>query len=57
MYLLEFQDFFSGKSYNIDTLTVGVTEDPTMSRMTIGVTSDDKTFEQIKNSLTEVLKL
>ena len=49
-----------GKSYNIDTLTVGVTEDPTMSRMTIGVTSDDKTFEQIKKQLNrsvEVIKV
>ena len=43
--LARISGLFSGKSYNIDTLTVGVTEDPTMSRMTIGVTSDDKTFE------------
>ena len=49
--LARISGLFSGKSYNIDTLTVGVTEDPTMSRMTIGVTSDDKTFEQIKKQL------
>ena len=42
---------FSGKSYNLASLTVGTTEDPTVSRMTIGtLSSDDETFEQIKNS-------
>lgn len=41
----------SGKLYNIDTLTVGTTEDPTVSKMTISLTSDDKTFEQIKKQL------
>ena len=42
---------FAGKSYNLDSLTVGVTEDPSISRMTIGLTSDDRTFEQIKKQL------
>ena len=42
---------FSGKSYNLDSLTVGVTEDSTISRMTISLTSDDGTFEQIKKQL------
>ena len=42
---------FSGKSYNIDSLTVGTTIDPTVSRMTITLTSDDRTFEQIKKQL------
>lgn len=42
---------FSGKSYNLDTLTVGTTEDATISRMTISLTSDDQTFEQIKKQL------
>ena len=58
--LARISGLFSGKAYNIDTLTVGVTEDPTMSRMTIGVTSDDKTFEQIKKQLNrcvEVIKV
>ena len=58
--LARISGLFSGKAYNIDTLTVGVTEDPTMSRMTISVTSDDKTFEQIKKQLNrsvEVVKV
>lgn len=42
---------FSGKSYNLNSLTVGTTEDPTVSRMTIGLTSNDRTFEQIKKQL------
>lgn len=42
---------FSGKSYNLDSLTVGTTEDTTISRMTISLISDDQTFEQIKKQL------
>ena len=51
---------FSGKCYNLDSLTVGTTEDPTVSRMTIATVSDDETFEQIKkqlNRLVEVIKV
>ena len=51
---------FSAKSYNLDSLTVGITEDNTISRMTISLTSDDKTFEEIKkqiNRSVEVIKL
>ena len=51
---------FSGKSYNLDSLTVGITEDNTISRMTISLTSDDRTFEQIKKQLSrsvEVIKV
>lgn len=51
---------FSGKSYNLNSLTVGTTEDKTMSRMTISLTSDDKTFEQVKkqcNRCVEVIKV
>lgn len=51
---------FSAKSYNLDSLTVGITEDNTISRMTISLSSDDKTFEQIKkqiNRSVEVIKL
>ncbi len=51
---------FSGKSYNLQSLTVGTTEDETVSRMTICVASDDITFEQIKkqlNRMVEVIKV
>ena len=58
--LAKISGLFSGKSYNLDSLTVGVTEDPTISRITISVTSDDITFEQIKKQLNrsvEVIKV
>ena len=51
---------FSAKSYNLNSLTVGKTEDETVSRMTISLTSDDKTFEQVKKQLNrcvEVIKV
>ena len=58
--LARISGLFSGKSYNLNSLTVGVTEDTTISRMTISLTSDDKTFEQIKkqiNRSVEVIKV
>ena len=48
---------FSGKSYNMQSLTVGTTEDETVSRMTICVTSDDITFEQIKKQLNRIVEV
>ena len=48
---------FSGKSYNLDSLTVGTTEDPTVSRMTIATVSDDETFEQIKKQLNRMIEV
>ena len=51
---------FSGKSYNLQSLTVGTTEEETVSRMTICVMSDDIVFEQIKkqlNRMVEVIKV
>ena len=58
--LAKVSGLFSGKSYNLQSLTVGPTEDATVSRMTICVTSDDITFEQIKkqlNRMVEVIKV
>ncbi len=58
--LSKISGLFSGKSYNLQSLTVGATEDPTMSRMTIETVSDDPTFEQIKkqlNRMVEVIKV
>ena len=51
---------FSAKCYNLQSLTVGTTEHEDVSRMTICVTSDDITFEQIKkqlNCMVEVIKV
>jgi acetolactate synthase-1/3 small subunit len=38
---------FSRRGYNIDSLTVGETEDPSISRMTIAVSGDERVLEQI----------
>jgi acetolactate synthase-1/3 small subunit len=51
---------FSGRGYNIDTLNVGPTQDPTVSRMTIITHGDAATLEQIikqLNKLPDVLKV
>ena len=58
--LSKISGLLSAKSYNLDSLTVGTTEDPTISRMTIATVSDDETFEQIKkqlNRMVEVIKV
>lgn len=58
--LAKVSGLFSGKSYNLQSLTVGTTEQEDISRMTICVTSDDITFEQIKkqlNCMVEVIKV
>ncbi len=58
--LARISGLFSGKSYNLDSLTVGPTGDRSVSRMTISLTSDDRTFEQVKKQLNrsvEVIKV
>ena len=42
---------FSRRGFNIDSLTVGETEDSSVSRMTIAVTGDDAVLEQIIKQL------
>lgn len=49
--LAKISGLLAGKAYNIETLTVGTTEDITISRMTIGLLCSDETFEQIKKQL------
>lgn len=58
--LAKISGLFSGKQYNLESLTVGTTEDPTISRMTIGLVGTDEVFEQIKKQLNrsvEVIKV
>ncbi len=55
--LSKISGLFSAKSYNLDSLTVGTTEDPTISRMTIATVSDDETFEQIKKQLNRMIEV
>ena len=51
---------FSQRAYNIDSLTVGTTDDNTLSRITITTQGDDRIVEQITkqvNKLVDVLKV
>ena len=51
---------FSGRGYNIESLTVAPTEDPSLSRMTITTTGSDEVIEQITkhlNRLVDVVKV
>ena len=50
----------SARGYNIESLTVAPTEDPTLSRMTLVTTGDEAIIEQITkqlNKLVDVVKL
>src|SRR6266567_3478069 len=51
---------FSARGYNIESLTVAPTEDPTLSRLTLTTMGDDHKIEQITkhlNKLIDVVKL
>lgn len=51
---------FSRRGFNIDSLAVGITDDPNVSRITIVVSGDDYTVEQVEkqlNKLIDVIKL
>ncbi len=46
---------FSSRGFNIDSLTVGRTENPALSRMTIVVAGDDAILEQVRKQLGKVI--
>ena len=46
---------FSRRGFNIDSLAVGETEDPAISRMTIVADGSDYTVEQIEKQLNKVI--
>ena len=45
----------SARAFNIDSLTVSTTEDPSISRMTIVVDADAVKLEQVKNQLSRLI--
>lgn len=47
---------FSGRGYNIDSLNVAPTHDPTISRMTIVTRGDDATIDQIVKQLERLIE-
>lgn len=46
---------FAGRGYNIDSLTVGTTDDPEFSRMTIATHGDDDILEQVRKQLSKLI--
>ena len=46
---------FAARAFNIDSLVVGRTEDPHLSRMTIVVIGDDRVVEQVRKQLARVV--
>lgn len=53
--LARISGLFSARGFNIDSLAVGETEDPTVSRMTIVVEGDERTLEQVKKQLNKLI--
>ena len=45
----------SGRNYNIETLNVGPTQDPTTSKMTMVVPGDDAVIKQVINQLNKLV--
>ena len=48
---------FSSRGYNIDSLAVGETQDPKISRMTIVVKGDDRILEQVIKQLNKLVDI
>lgn len=53
--LARISGLFSARGYNIDSLCVGETEDPSTSRMTVVVQGDDNVLQQIVKQLNKVV--
>jgi acetolactate synthase-1/3 small subunit len=48
---------FAARAFNIDSLAVGRTDDPILSRMTIVVVGDDKVLEQVRKQLAKLVTI
>lgn len=55
--LAKIAGLFAGKSYNLDSLTVGTAENPSISRITISLACDERLFEQIKKQLNRCIEI
>ena len=53
--LARVSSLISARGFNIDSLTVSATEDPSVSRMTIVVDADAVKLEQVKNQLNRLV--
>jgi len=48
---------FARRGFNIDSLAVGVTEDPSLSRITIVVSGEDTSLEQVAKQLHKLINV
>jgi len=55
--LMRVASLFARRGFNIDSLAVGVTEDPTLSRMTIVVSAEDTPLEQVTKQLHKLINV
>ena len=58
--LARISGLLSGRGYNVESITAGITMDPTVSRLTLSCSGDDAVVEQIKkqlNRLIDVIKV
>lgn len=53
--LAHISGMLASRGYNIDSLAVGETEDPHLSRMTFVIVGDDRTLEQIRKQLEKIV--
>ena len=53
--LAHISGMLASRGYNIDSLAVGETEDPQLSRMTFVVVGDDRVLEQIRKQLEKIV--
>lgn len=53
--LARVSQLFSARGYNIESLCVGETEDPTVSRMTVVVPGDERVLQQIVKQLNKLV--
>ena len=53
--LAQIAGLFSSRGFNIDSLAVGATDDPDLSRMTIVSSGDVRTLEQLRKQLERVI--
>jgi len=55
--LVRIAGLFSRRSFNIDSLTVGATDKPDYSRMTITVEGDEEVLEQVTKQLNKLINV
>ena len=48
---------FAARAFNIDSLAVGRTDNPVLSRMTIVVVGDDRVLEQVRKQLAKIITI